>query len=112
MLVVGILLILLSNLVPAPIAAAMTENNMTGESRAPWFFLWVQQMLKWGDPFLFGVLVPLGMFILLTLIPYIFRQPNDGDIGKWFPKSNRIAQIIVSAIAFVIIAFTLLFLFS
>ena len=47
-----------------------------GDTHAPWFFLWVQQLLKWGDPFLLGVLVPLLVLVLLALIPYIFPQPG------------------------------------
>jgi hypothetical protein len=65
-------------------------------------------MLKWGDPFIFGVLIPLGVLTLLALIPYIFPQPNEAEIGSWFPKSNRLVQIIVSVIIFIVIFLTLL----
>lgn len=104
-LIVGILLILLSSFVPAPIAPAMTGKPPAVENaRAPWFFLWVQQMLTWGDPFIFGVLIPLGVLALLALIPYIFPKPNEAEIGSWFPKSNRLVQVLVGLIvAFVLI---------
>jgi quinol-cytochrome oxidoreductase complex cytochrome b subunit len=109
MIVVGIALILLASFIPAPIAPAMTgKPNLTAEARAPWFFLWIQQMLKWGDPFLWGVLVPLGMLAVLALIPYVFPKPAESEIGRWFPKSNRLAQMVVSAIVLIIIALTLL----
>jgi quinol-cytochrome oxidoreductase complex cytochrome b subunit len=109
MLLLGAALILLSSTFPAPIAPAMTEPPaLTSDARAPWFFLWIQQMLKWGDPFLWGVLVPLGILAVLTLIPYIFPKPAEADIGRWFPKSNRLAQIAVSVIALIVIGLTLL----
>ncbi len=109
MFLVGILLILLASFIPAPIAPAMTgQPSLTEEARAPWFFLWVQQMLKWGDPFIFGVLIPFGILIILALIPYIFPKPADHEIGRWFPKSNRLAQIAVSLIALIVIVLTLL----
>jgi len=109
MLVVGILLILLSIFFPAPIAPAMVgKPSPSAEASAPWFFLWVQQMLKWGDPFLFGVLIPLAILTLLALIPYIFPKPADSDIGRWFPKSNWLAQIVVTVIAIFIIILTLI----
>ena len=41
------------------------------ESLAPWFFLWVQQLLRLGDPFIYGVLIPLGALLILALVPYI-----------------------------------------
>jgi quinol-cytochrome oxidoreductase complex cytochrome b subunit len=110
--IVSILLILLSSFFPAPIAPAMTgKPNLTADAQAPWFFLWVQQMLKWGDPLIFGVLIPLGVLTLLALIPYIFPKPADADTGSWFPKSNRLIQILVGMIALIIIALTLLSLF-
>lgn len=109
MYLVGAVLILLSSFLPAPIAPAITgKPSLTAEARAPWFFLWIQQLLKWGDPFIFGVLIPLGSLAILALIPYLFPKPTDGEIGKWFPKSNRFAQIIVSVIALIIIGLTLL----
>ena len=113
MFIVSIALIILSSFAPAPIAAAMSVSiresvTESVDVRAPWFFLWVQQMLKWGDPFIFGVLIPTSILTFLALIPYIFPQPADVDIGQWFPKSNRVVQIIVGAIAFIVIFLTLL----
>lgn len=82
-------LILVSVVSPAPIAPPIIEiSAMTGEAQAPWFFLWVQQMLKWGDPFLWGVLVPLGVLTILVIIPYFLPKPAAGELGRWFPRSN------------------------
>ncbi len=89
--------------IPVPIAAAMTEKPTLGEARAPWFFLWIQQMLKWGNPFLFGVLISFGMLVLVALLPYMFPKPAAGDIGQWFPKSNRLAQIVIGVIAVIVL---------
>jgi quinol-cytochrome oxidoreductase complex cytochrome b subunit len=109
MLSVGIILILLATFLPAPIAPAMTDKpSLTLDARAPWFFLWVQQMLKWGDPFVFGVLIPLGLLAILALVPYIFPKPADSDIGSWFPKSNRLAQVVVGVVALILVGLTLL----
>ena len=106
--IVSILLILLSNFVPAPIAPAMIgKPSPDAETRAPWFFLWVQEMLKWGDPFIFGVLIPLGILTILAIIPYIFPKPADSDIGRWFPKSNWLAQVTVALIGLFILVLTL-----
>jgi quinol-cytochrome oxidoreductase complex cytochrome b subunit len=107
--IVSIALILLSSFFPAPIAAAMTgKPSLTAEARAPWFFLWVQQILKWGDPFIFGVLIPTIIFAFLALIPYIFPQPKESEIGSWFPKSNRVVQVIVGMIGLFIFILTII----
>jgi quinol-cytochrome oxidoreductase complex cytochrome b subunit len=111
--IVGILLILMASFLPAPIAPAMTGKTVVTENaRAPWFFLWVQQMLKWGNPLVFGVLIPLGILLVLALLPYILPQPYQGDIGKWFPKSNRPAQIIVGGIGLAVLVLTLVMIVS
>jgi quinol-cytochrome oxidoreductase complex cytochrome b subunit len=108
-LVVGIILILMASFLPAPIAPAMTgKPSLTADARAPWFFLCVQQMLKWGDPFVFGVLIPFAILTILAIIPYVFPKPADIDIGRWFPKSSRLAQIGVVVIALIVIILTLL----
>lgn len=109
MLLVGAVLILLSSFIPAPIAPAMTDQpSLTSEARAPWFFLWVQQLLKWGDPFILGVMIPLGILAIFALTPYIFPLPAESDIGRWFPKSNRLAQAVIGLIVLIIIGLTLL----
>jgi quinol-cytochrome oxidoreductase complex cytochrome b subunit len=112
MLLTGAALILLSTFIPAPIAAPIT--NMTApaaDAAAPWFFLWVQQMLKWGDPFWWGVAVPLIILLVLFLIPYIFPHLDPSELGRWFPKSNRLAQVVLGIITLMVIILTLIALF-
>jgi quinol-cytochrome oxidoreductase complex cytochrome b subunit len=109
MILTSAVLMILSVFAPAPIASPITEiTALSVDSRAPWFFLWIQQMLKWGDPFLWGVLVPLAVLLILVLISYIFPKPLQSELGRWFPKSNRLAQIALAVIALLIILFTLL----
>lgn len=109
MLLAGAALLLLSALFPAPIAPGITEiTALSSETHAPWFFLWVQQLLKWGDPFLLGVLVPVLVLVFLALIPYILPKPANAELGRWFPKSNRLAQIILALITLLIIGLILL----
>lgn len=43
---------------------------------APWYFLWLQGLLKVGDKTLMGVIVPTLVFALLFAIPYIDRNPS------------------------------------
>lgn len=105
----GAALLLLSAFSPAPIAPAMTDVvTLSGAARAPWFFLWVQQMLKWGDPFLWGVLVPVLVLTVLAIIPYVFPKPAQSELGRWFIKSNRLAQLVLAVIAFAFLVLTVL----
>jgi ubiquinol-cytochrome c reductase cytochrome b subunit len=45
-------------------------------TKAPWYFLWLQGLLKMGDKFGFGVAYPLGIFIVMFLLPYLDRNPS------------------------------------
>jgi hypothetical protein len=65
-------------------------------------------MLKWGNPFVWGVLAPLLILLILVLIPYIFPKPLENELGRWFPKSNRLAQVVLGGIALIVILLTLI----
>lgn len=108
MLLAGAGLILLAVLAPAPLAAPVVDLNTSGgEPRAPWFFLWVQQMLGWGSPFVFGVLAPLVVLLVLAGIPYILPRLKPAELGRWFPPSGRAAQVITAMITLLILLLTL-----
>lgn len=109
MIITLIFLLILSAFVPAPLAAPMQEGStLQPDARAPWFFLWVQQMLKIGDPFIFGVLVPLLVLTTMALIPYLLPVAVPHELGKWFPQGNRLAQVVVVFIGFAILGLTIL----
>ena len=112
MLWASFVLLMLAILIPAPLAPAIQEGSSSAsETLAPWFFLWVQQLLKLGDPFVFGVLIPLGALLILALIPYLTPQRlPPAELGSWFPPGGRNVQILVAILAGVIIVLTLLML--
>ena len=109
MLVAGGLLLLVSTFVPAPIEQPMDASLVSlAESRAPWFFLWVQELLKLGDPFLWGIAVPVIVLALLAIIPYVFPRVSESELGRWFPRSGRAAQLFVIILVVAIVALTIM----
>jgi quinol-cytochrome oxidoreductase complex cytochrome b subunit len=109
MIFTSILLLGFSIYLPAPIAPGLTEANiLTETAKAPWFFLWIQQLLRYGNPFLFGILIPIVALILLVLLPYLLPLALPGELGKWFPKHNRLARVIFIVIFLAITVLTLL----
>ncbi len=106
MLLAGALLLLLAAFFPAPLAPPITGTpHPTQEARAPWLFLWIQQMLRWGNPFVWGVLAPTGFLGLLALVPYV-SHPDPADLGRWFPPSGRGAQIVVGMLSVWVLVLT------
>jgi len=109
MLLAGTGLLLLSTFVPAPLAAPISaDSTISGTAHAPWFFLWVQEMLKLGNPFLWGVLTQLVLLVLIGLVPYLFPYPISSELGRWFPRGNRLVQILILAIIVLILILTAL----
>ncbi len=45
------------------------------DTKAPWYFYWLQGMLKLGDKTLMGIIIPTIIAVLLIGIPYIDRNP-------------------------------------
>ncbi len=110
MLWAGFVLIMLAIFVPAPLAPGIQEGSTpASESLAPWFFLWVQQLLRMGDPFIYGILVPLGAVVLLALVPYLAPgRLSPTELGKWFPEGGRRIQIMVAILAGIILILSFL----
>jgi quinol-cytochrome oxidoreductase complex cytochrome b subunit len=109
MVIIGIILLLISVFIPAPIDQPLTDSSIaTSDSRAPWFFLWIQQLLKYGNPFFWGVLLPLLIVIGLGLIPYVLPRAKSKELGRWFPRGNWIAQVLVLVIILVILVLTVM----
>jgi quinol-cytochrome oxidoreductase complex cytochrome b subunit len=113
MLIATVLLLLVSTLFPAPLARPITQaavdvTTSTPDARAPWFFLWVQQLLKLGDAFFWGVVSPILLLILLALIPYLLPQAKEAEFGRWFPRGNRMAQILIILIMLLLVLLTVI----
>jgi hypothetical protein len=60
----------------APLEHHADPRKTPLDTQAPWFFLWVQGLLKLGDKTLMGVVVPTLIFSVLVALPYIDRSPR------------------------------------
>lgn len=112
-LLVSIVLIGLAAFFPAPIAAPMNlDTTVAADTAAPWFFLWVQQMLRWGDPFTWGVLVPMLLLLALGSIPFLFRATRPAELGRWLPPSGRTVQFLAILLFIAVIGLSIAALFN
>jgi quinol-cytochrome oxidoreductase complex cytochrome b subunit len=85
--------------IPAPIGPAIVEGvPPTSDALAPWFFLWVQNLLRFGDPFWMGITIPAALLLFLALVPYLFPFRIPEQLGRWFPRGGRFVQLAASVI--------------
>src|SRR5947207_3316236 len=84
-------MIILSWIVNAPLEARANPDHTPNPSKAPWYFLNLQELLLHMHPALAGVLVPAGALTLIAMIPFFDR--DTVDVGKWFgtARSGSIA---------------------
>jgi quinol-cytochrome oxidoreductase complex cytochrome b subunit len=71
----------------APLEHHADPRRTPLDTQAPWFFLWLQGLLKLGDKVLMGVILPLLMGGILLLTPLIDRTPENP-----IPPHHRIGQ--------------------
>jgi len=70
-------LLVLSTILQAPLLEAANFNATPNPSKAPWYFLGLQEMLSYFDPQIAGVTVPTVIGIVgFMMIPYIDRNPS------------------------------------
>ncbi len=84
-------LIVVGIVLQAPLEAHANPDQTPNPSKAPWYFLNLQELLLHMHPALAGVIIPGGVvFAAIPLIPYIDR--DTADVGKWFgtPRARAI----------------------
>ena len=79
-------LMVLSAFVNAPLLDRADPNTTPNPSKAPWYFLNLQELLLHMEPAWAGVIVPTIALILLAAIPYWDRS-SEGQ-GSWFSTKN------------------------
>jgi hypothetical protein len=76
MILLSIVLIVWSMALPAPLEEAANPTSSPNPAKAPWYFLGLQEMLVYFDPWLAGVVLPTMIIIGLCAIPYIDTNPR------------------------------------
>ena len=73
-----------SALVKAPLLGLADVNSTPNPSKAPWYFLGLQELLKMFTPAVAGVLIPGIALGLLAITPYIDRNPSHKPTDRKF----------------------------
>ena len=87
--VVWCVLLAWSILLKAPLEEPANPVETPNPSKAPWYFLGLQEMLVYYDPWLAGVVFPSLIIVGLIVIPYIDMNPKGN--GYYTFKERKFA---------------------
>jgi hypothetical protein len=85
--IVTVLLMVWSLTLNAPLEEPANPNVTMNPAKAPWYFLGLQEMLVYFDPWIAGVVMPTLIIIGLMAIPYIDANPLGN--GYYTYKQRR-----------------------
>jgi len=77
-------LLIFSALVKAPLLGLADFNKTPNPSKAPWYFLGLQELLTMFNPQIAGVLIPGVALIVLMLAPFIDKNPSTKPTDRKF----------------------------
>ena len=95
-----IILVVWSLLLKAPIEEPANPARTPNPSKAPWYFLGLQEMLVYFDPWLAGVVFPSLIIVGLMAIPYIDTNPKGNG---YFTFKERKVEITLFLFGFLIL---------
>jgi len=95
-----IIIIVWSIALEAPLEQPANSANTPNPSKAPWYFLGLQEMLVYFDPWLAGVVLPTLIIVGLMAIPYIDKNPKGN--GYYTFKERRV-EITLFLFGFVVL---------
>jgi hypothetical protein len=86
---VTVLLMVWSLTLNAPLEEPSNPNVTMNPAKAPWYFLGLQEMLVYFDPWIAGVVMPSLIIVGLIVVPYIDENPLGN--GYYTYRQRRFA---------------------
>jgi hypothetical protein len=107
MVVATFALVVWSVFLKAPLEQPASSAKAPNPSKAPWYFLGLQEMLVYYDPWMAGVVLPTMIIVGLIAMPYIdFNQKGNG----YYTYTQRKFAWVMFLLGFVVMWVTLIVL--
>ena len=104
-LAITVFTLIFSIFVNAPLLELANINQTPNPSKAPWYFLGLQELLTMFHPMVAGVTIPgMGIFLLI-LAPYIDKNPSNKPEDRKFAISLFTVQMMFWAVLVIIGSF-------
>lgn len=107
--------VLLTLIVQAPLEEAANPSVTPNPAKAPWYFLWLQELVTLttvhigsftvNGALIGGIIVPGVLVIAAILFPYFDRSPID-TVGVWLPKQRKWQNLVFVVIVVAILVLT------
>ena len=98
-------LFVFSIFVNAPLLQQANINKTPNPSKAPWYFLGLQELLTMFHPMIAGVTIPGVGLIVLILAPYIDKNPSNKPEDRKFATSLMTVHLMFWAVLVIIGSF-------
>ena len=93
-LIITILLMVWSLTLNAPLEEPSNPNVTMNPAKAPWYFLGLQEMLVYFDPWIAGVVMPTMIIVGLMVIPYVDTNPLGSGYYTWRQRKFSIGTFL------------------
>jgi Cytochrome b(C-terminal)/b6/petD len=100
-------MIIWSIFLKAPLEEPANPTDSPNPAKAPWYFLGLQEMLVYFDPWLAGVVLPSLIIVGLMAIPYMDTNPRGNG---YFTFRERKTEITLFLLGFIVLWCTLIVL--
>ncbi|HYP29510.1 MAG TPA: cytochrome C [Blastocatellia bacterium] len=87
----------------APLEEPANPNLTMNPSKAPWYFLGLQEMLVYFDPWIAGVVMPSIMIVGLMAFPYVDSNPLGVGYYTWKQRKVAIGSFLVGFVTWLIL---------
>jgi len=106
----------LAIVIPSPLEEAANPLVTPNPAKAPWYFLWLQEIVadttvrigpvSVNGALVGGLLLPAFLLVLTTMWPWMDRSPA-GTAGVWMPRERRRQILVFTVIALVVAGLTI-----
>lgn len=97
---ITVALIVWAILIKAPLEPPASATHAPNPSKAPWYFLGLQELLVYFDPWIAGVVLPSLIIVGLIAIPYIDKNPRGNG---YYTFKQRPYAITIFLIGFLVL---------
>lgn len=101
-----IILIVWGLLANAPLLEIASPTRSENPSKAPWYFVGLQELLVYFDPWIAGVMIPAIIILCLVVIPYIDKNPQGSGEYAFSIRRFAIINFILGFLMWLILIFT------